>query len=318
MRAVRADGNGGVAVVQVDVAPPDGMVEPVRVRIAACGICGSDHQLARWNLPATLGHEFAGFLDDGTAVTVRPDVWCGECDRCLAGETELCTAANKLMHGVNIDGGLGEVVYAEARCVVPLPDGVRPVDAALVEPLSVGLHAVNRIDPVAAGRICVIGGAAIGLAAAAALVDRGVEVDVEARHAHQWEAAEKLGAGRGAQPGLVGEYDVVIDAAGTQSAIDRAQELLRPGGTLVEAGTWWEPVQLGTGFLMKEIRLLPATMTGHAHGELEFARSAALLAARPEIADAIITHRFGLDDAVEAFRVSADRAAGAIKVIVEP
>jgi len=314
MRAVRADGNGGVAVVQVETAPPRGMVDPVRVRIAACGICGSDHQLARWNLPATLGHEFAGYLDDGTAVTVRPDVWCGECDRCLAGESELCRAEGKLMHGVSIDGGLGEVVYADARCIVPLPAGVRAVDGALTEPLSVGLHAVNRIDAATAGRVLVIGGAAIGLAAVAALGAAGVTADLEARHPRQWEAAERLGAGRGA----TGEYDVVIDAAGTQSAIDRAVELLRPGGTLVEVGTWWDPVQVGTGFLMKEIRLLPATMTGHTHGDLEFAHSAALLAARPELVDAIVTHRFGLDDAVEAFRVSADRSAGAIKVVIEP
>ncbi|MFN8026066.1 MAG: alcohol dehydrogenase catalytic domain-containing protein [Acidimicrobiia bacterium] len=168
MRAVRADGNGGVAVVQVEVAPPEGMVDPVRVRVAACGICGSDHQLARWNLPATLGHEFAGFLDDGTAVTVRPDVWCGECERCLAGESELCTVADKLMHGVNIDGGLGEVVWADPRrraAARGRPAGRRRFGGAVVGRPA----AVNRIDPATAGRICVIGGAAIGLAAAAAL-----------------------------------------------------------------------------------------------------------------------------------------------------
>jgi threonine dehydrogenase-like Zn-dependent dehydrogenase len=305
-------------VVEVDAVdpgtPPPGIDVPVRVRVAACGICGSDQKLAAWNLPATLGHEFAGFLDDGTAVAVRPDVWCGECDRCLAGETELCRTSGARLHGVSIDGGLADAVVVDRRCLVPLPDDLRPLDAALVEPLSVGLHAANRVLPADPGRVCVVGGAAIGLAVAAAFGAAGVAVDLEARHDRQWQAAEMLGAGRGAQ----GEYDVVVDAAGTQSALDRAVELVRPGGTLVEAGSWWEPVQLGTGFLMKEIRLLAATMTGHTHGEREFDRSAALLAARPELVDAIVTHRFGLDDAAEAFRAGADRAAGAIKVIVEP
>jgi len=197
---------------------------------------------------------------------------------------------------------------------VPLPEGVSPADGALTEPLSIGVHAANRVLPADPGRVCVIGGAAIGLAAAAAFGAAGTAVDLEARHARQWEAAELLGLGRGAQ----GEYDVVVDAAGTQSAIDRAIELLRPGGTLVVAGTWWSPVEVGTGLLTKEIRLLPATMSGHAHGEREFDAASRLLAARPELTDALVTHRFPLDDAVEAFRVSADRAAGAIKVVLEP
>lgn len=317
MRAVRADGSGtegGVTVVQVELSPPPGIDDPVRVRVAACGICGSDHKLAAWSLPATLGHEFAGFLDDGTAVAVRPDVWCGECDRCLAGETELCRTSGARLHGVSIDGGLADEVLVDRRCLVPLPGGVRPVDAALVEPLSVGRHAANRVLPGEPGRVAVIGGAAIGLAVAATFLAAGVAVDLDARHDRQWQAAEMLGAGRGTH----GEYDVVVDAAGTQSSLDRAVERVRPGGTVVEAGSWWEPVQLGTAFLMKEIRLLPATMTGHVHGEREFDHSVALLAARPELVDAIVTHRFGLDDAAEAFRVSADRAAGAIKVVVEP
>jgi threonine dehydrogenase-like Zn-dependent dehydrogenase len=321
MRAVRADGSGtegGVTVVQVDAvdpgAPPPGIDDPVRVRVAACGICGSDQKLAAWNLPATLGHEFAGFLDDGTAVTVRPDVWCGECDRCRAGDTELCRTSGARLHGVSIDGGLADEVLVDRRCLVSLPAGLRPVDAALVEPLSVGLHAANRVLPEHPGRVCIVGGAAIGLAVAAAFGAAGMDVDLEARHERQWQAAEMIGAGRGGS----GEYDVVVDAAGTQSALDRAVELVRPGGTIVEAGSWWAPVQLGTAFLMKEIRLLPATMTGHVHGEREFDRSVTLLAARPELVDAIVTHRLGLDDAAEAFRVGADRAAGAIKVVVEP
>ena len=314
MRAVRSNGNGGIAVMAVDPSPPAGIDHPVRVRVVACGICGSDHKLAGWNLPCTLGHEFAGLLDDGTAVTVQPNVWCGECDRCLAGETELCRTAGARLHGVSIDGGLADEVWVDPKCVVPLPDGVSPADGALTEPLSIGVHAANRVLPADPGRVCVIGGAAIGLAAAAAFGAAGTACDLEARHARQWEAAELLGLGRGAQ----GEYDVVVDAAGTQSAIDRAIELLRPGGTLVVAGTWWSPVEVGTGLLTKEIRLLPATMSGHAHGEREFDAASRLLAARPELTEALVTHRFPLDDAVEAFRVSADRAAGAIKVVLEP
>jgi threonine dehydrogenase-like Zn-dependent dehydrogenase len=314
MRAVRADGNGGVAVVEVEPSPPPGVSDPVRVRVAGCGICGSDYSLAGWNLPATLGHEFAGVLDDGTAVAVQPNVWCGECDRCLAGETELCRTGLERLYGVSLDGGLADEVLVDRRSLVYLPDGVAPVDGALTEPLSVGLHAANRVGAADPGRVLVIGGAAIGLAVVAAFGAAGTTVDLEARHARQWEAAEILGAGRGAS----GEYEVVVEAAGTQSAVDRAVEMARPGGTIVVAGSWWEPVHLGNPFLSKELRVLPSTMSGHQHGEREFDRSAALLAQRPQLVDAIVTHRFPLADAVEAFRVGRDRAAGAIKVVLEP
>ena len=90
MRAVRASGDGGVAVVDVEAIAPPHATDPVVVHVRSCGICASDLHLAEWNLPVTLGHEFAGVLDDGTAVAVQPNAWCGECDRCRAGATQLC------------------------------------------------------------------------------------------------------------------------------------------------------------------------------------------------------------------------------------
>ncbi len=84
------------------------------------------------------------------------------------------------------------------------------------------------------------------------------------------------------------------------------------------AATYWDPVAFGSGLLSKEARVLPATMYGHDHGVREFDTATSLLATRPEIADALVTHRFGLDDAAEAFRTAGDRAAGAIKVVLAP
>ena len=93
---------------------------------------------------------------------------------------------------------------------------------------------------------------------------------------------------------------------------------MRPGGAIVVVATYWEPVTIGTALLTKEARVLPSAMYGHDHGPSEFEAAAALLADRPEIADALVHHRFGLDDAPEAFRVAGDRATGAIKVVLEP
>jgi threonine dehydrogenase-like Zn-dependent dehydrogenase len=88
--------------------------------------------------------------------------------------------------------------------------------------------------------------------------------------------------------------------------------------SIVVAATYWEPVSFGTDLLGKEVRLVPSAMYGRHHGVREFEIAAALLAERPELADVLVSHRFALDDAAEAFRVSGDRTTGAIKVVLEP
>lgn len=301
-------------MVELDATTPAHATDPVRVRMRSCGICGSDLHLAAWNIPVTLGHEFAGVLDDGTAVAVQPNVWCGECDRCLAGETQQCRTGLTRMHGVSVDGGLADEVIVDRSCLVPLPQGAGAEHGALVEPLAVAAHALARVGLEPGARILVIGGGSIGLATSAVARSRGVDVDLAARYDHQLEAGERLGARRA----RAAEYDVVVDAAGSQASLDDAVTHVRPGGTIVVAATYWDPVSFGTALLGKEAHMVPASMYGHDHGIREFETAAALLAAHPEIADALVSHRFGLDDAPEAFRVSGDRASGAIKVVLGP
>jgi 2-desacetyl-2-hydroxyethyl bacteriochlorophyllide A dehydrogenase len=303
-----------VRVVDVEAAPPAHATDPVRVRVRSCGICGSDLHLAAWNLPVTLGHEFAGVLDDGTAVAVQPIVWCGECDRCLAGEPQLCRTGLTRLHGVSVDGGLADEVVVDRSCLVPLPAGVGPEIGALVEPLAVAGHALRRAPLERGDRVLVIGGGSIGLALTAVARATGVAVDLAARYDHQHAAGERLGARRT----LADEYNVVIDAAGSQASLDEAVTRVRPGGTLVVAATYWDPVQFGTALLSKEVTVVPAAMYGRHHGVREFELAADVLAAHPDLGDVLVSHRFGLDDASEAFRVSGDRASGAIKIVLEP
>jgi 2-desacetyl-2-hydroxyethyl bacteriochlorophyllide A dehydrogenase len=301
-------------VVDVEPTVPAHATDPVRVRVRSCGICGSDLHLAAWNLPVTLGHEFAGVLDDGTAVAVQPNVWCGECDRCLAGETNLCRTGLTRMHGVSVDGGLADEVIVDRSCLVPLQAGLGAEIGALVEPLAVAGHALRRVALEPGARILVIGGGSVGLALAGVARAHAVDVDLSARYAHQREAGERLGA----RLTVADEYEVVVDAAGSQASLDDAVTRVRPGGTVVVAGTYWEPVSFGTDLLGKEVNVVPAAMYGHDHGVREFDLAAEVLAARPELADVLVSHRFPLDDAAEAFRVSGDRASGAIKVVLGP
>jgi threonine dehydrogenase-like Zn-dependent dehydrogenase len=148
---------------------------------------------------------------------------------------------------------------------------------------------------------------------------KGIEVDLEARHPHQRAAAERLGAGIAAAS-TQNAYDVVIDAAGSESGLARAFELVRPGGRVVLLGVYHGLVPIpGVPMLVKEATMIPSMAYGvDTDGRREYANAAAVLAANPEIARALITHRFSLDDAAEAFRVAADRASGSIKVVIHP
>ena len=116
-----------------------------------------------------------------------------------------------------------------------------------------------------------------------------------------------------------GEYDLVVEAAGSESALARAVELAKPGGTVSIPGIYWGPVAM-PGFAMglKEISLCPSFLYARHAGGRDADAAAALLATTPELPRAIITHRFPLDAAREAFAVAASRSAGAIKVVLEP
>lgn len=312
MRAVR-NTEDGVAVVQVP--DPEPGADQVRIRVRSTGICGSDFHILEWGpRPVTLGHEFAGLLDDGTPVAVEPQVPCGTCDRCLAGAGQQCRTIFDRTYGFSLDGGLADEVLVHPSCVVPLPAGIDLTQAGLVEPLAVAVHALHRGGVEAGSRVLVVGGGSIGLAVVAAARWLGADVTLSARHDHQVRAGERLGAGAPTRD----DHDVVIDAAGTQSSLDQAVRQVRPGGTVVAAGTYWSPVQIGVLLSLKEVVLVPSVTYGEHGGHREFDEAAEVLAATPELADTMITHRFGLDDAAEAFRVAADRSAGAIKVQLTP
>jgi threonine dehydrogenase-like Zn-dependent dehydrogenase len=320
MRAVRHT-ETGIEVQEVPEGDREGMAV---VHVVSSGICGSDLHMLDWGaLPFTLGHEVGGRLDDGTPVTVWPLVPCGTCDRCLAGEPQQCRTGNSRIYGVGPEGGMADRILVDPRNIVPLPSGLTERDACLVEPIACSVHALRRAGVTADDRVAVVGAGSIGLGAVSVARFLGCRVDVSARHERQRAAAASLGAGEPFESiDGDGGYDVVVDAAGTTGSIARSFELLRPGGTVVIVSSQWEPVEFPMFFASKEAVLVTATMHGPGAsaegGTTDMQESARLLAAMPEVATAMITHRFPLDQAPKAFAAAADRSAGAIKVVLEP
>ncbi len=312
MRAVRCAGDA-IEVVQVPQPNGDG----VRVRVASAGICGSDLHLVGGPFPitGTLGHEVAGILPDGRPVAIEPLSPCGHCPACASGDYNLCERGPAIVMGTMLDGGMADEMLVPERSIVPLPAGVSASDACLVEPLAVAVHGLRRAALRGDERVAIVGAGAIGLCGAAACVAAGAATYVEARHDAQREAAARIGASTSEE----GTFDLVVDAAGTTSSLERCVELARPGGRLLLLATYWEGMQLpGIALCMKELDVIPASMYGAAGAVRDVDTAAAILGRSADLADIMITHRFPLDAAVEAFETARDRSAGAIKVVLEP
>jgi threonine dehydrogenase-like Zn-dependent dehydrogenase len=315
VRAVRSTGDVADKVVVVDVDEPPGSGETVQIRSSS--ICASDLMYIGFGLRRILGHELAGVRSDGSPVVVEALFGCGTCAECTRGRYNLCATHHERALGVSIDGGMAEAYRAPSERLVPLPPGLDVRDASIVEPASVSWHALRLANCGPDTRVAVVGAGALGLLAVAGARRQGVEhVAVDARHPHQLLAAERLGAA----PGPSGLYEVVVEAAGTEESLARCAELVAPRGTIVVLGVHtgatvslpWHTV------FMREASVVPSLGYCAHDGRKEMTDVAAMLAEDPDIVRTVITHRFQLEDAAEAFRVAADRSSGAIRVVLEP
>ena len=311
MRTVCFD-DGKVALREINELSDEGK----RVHVRSIGICGSDLHMLEMKFPleCVIGHEVAGVLDDGTPVAVEPMVPCYECVHCRAGDYNLCQRAAATILGVSRNGAMADELYVPESCFVYLPANIDVKDACMIEPLAVAVHGIRKAGLEANQRVAVIGGGTIGLCAVAVARASNATVGLSARYAHQIAAGNILGAGE-----IEGHYDLVIECSGTQSGIDQAIELCCPAGKVLTLATYWEglsfPHMTAT---MKEITMIPSHMYSTNGAVRDFDVAATMLSRNPQIASSLITHRFPLAEAAQAFSVARDRKAGAIKVVLEP
>lgn len=229
--------------------------DEVLVRVEAVGICGSDMHAyhghdTRRPAPLVLGHEAAGRIASGPRagqrVTVNPLVTCGTCPACEAGRAHLCPD-RQILSMPPRPGAFAELVRVPERNLVPIPDDFPVAHAALAEPVAVSYHAVNQGArllgmPLPAARCLVLGGGAIGLAAALVMAMQGAaEIFVAEPNAARRATVERAGRFRCYAPGEGGEpkdgsIDLVIDAVGAAATRAAACRLVRPGGVIVHAG----------------------------------------------------------------------------------
>lgn len=255
MKALIMQKDRTIHVTEIRTPVPD--AKEVIIKIAACGICGTDMHVYRgldctWTLPGVIGHEFAGTIvrcgsaveawKPGERVTVQPLVHCGECPACREGSTNLCSAVTLI--GGEMPGGFAEFAAVPESALIRIPEGIPLEYGALSEPLATVIHGVNRLMKARYNKVVILGAGTIGLLMLSVLRDRAEHIFVTDVDANRLLTAEAIGAEAAIHAGekevvtailnaAGGRADLVIDAAGFTATRKQGFSVIRPGGEML-------------------------------------------------------------------------------------
>ena len=330
MKVVRLHAHGELRLH--DEPQPEPVAGEALVRVKAVGVCGSDlHWFSEGEIgdaklehPLVLGHEFAGEAEDGQRVAVDPALPCRHCEFCERGHPNLCENMIFAGHG-ETDGAVREYVSYPTRCLFPLPDSLSYADGAMLEPLGVAIHAVDLGKLRTGMSAGVFGCGPIGLLivelAQLSGVSNIIATDILP---HRVEAAKRFGADHSilaeagheldeirAATGGRG-VDVAFEAAGEQEAVDVSVAAVVPGGKVILVGI---PSDDHTSFQASTARRKGLTIKLVRRMKHTYPRAIELVSKGLVDVRSLVTHRFPLEQAAEAFRL-AQRREG-LKIIIE-
>jgi 2-desacetyl-2-hydroxyethyl bacteriochlorophyllide A dehydrogenase len=305
----------------------------VVIRPAYCGLCGTDLELLRGEVdpafvryPLTLGHEWSGTVESvgagvenvgsGDRCVAECIVPCGRCAFCKAGATNVCEVYDEL--GFTREGGASDQVLVPARLVHRLEPGTSLLDAALVEPSSVVLRALEKAAPKSGDRVLVVGDGTIGLLAAYLVgLWSPAAVTMVGQRPEQARLADSVGVTRfetdAPDPG---GFDLAIEAAGVPEAVVTAVTAVRRGGMVVLLGLppAGRTLELPADLLVNNDLTIAASF---GYTSAAWGRMVALVNARRVQPGRIVTHRFPLEDHAQAFAALAAVEGTRGKIILE-
>jgi threonine dehydrogenase-like Zn-dependent dehydrogenase len=320
---------GPNSLVFRDEPDPVPQAAEVLVRVEAVGICGSDMHAyhgfdARRPPPLILGHEAAGRIATGPRagerVTINPLVVDPACPYAIEGRWHL-SPTRQIISMPPRPGAFAELVRIPLRNLTPVPDAMLIAHAALAEPVAVSWHAVRigmqRLhQPLAACKVVVLGGGAIGLAAALVARLFGArdlvigETNRQRRATVQAQGLEAYGPGEDEPED--NSADLVIDAVGADETRAAACRMVRPGGVIVHVG-----LLPGAGGLdVRKITLQEITLAGvYCYTPTDFAQAVEALALG-HLGDLGWTEHRSLSEGAQAFSAIDAGRVGAAKVVL--
>jgi len=312
-----------------DIPTPKLMCDTdVLIRITHVGVCGSDvhyyttgrigSQVVKYPFP--VGHEAAGVVEQigkrvthvkvGDNVAIEPAMPCYQCDQCQKGREHTCRKLKFLGCPGQADGCLSDqIVMPETSCI-KIPDNVTLQEAALSEPLSIGVYAVKQSIPMKNAKVGILGFGPIGFSVMYPALLQGAEsVYVTDKLDYRLELAKQCGArwtGNTSKTNIVEEItkqeplllDVVFECCGQQEALDQAIDLLKPGGKLMLVGIpETDRISFSIDLLRrKEITIYNVRRQNHCVEE-----ALEMISSRKLDVNKMVTHHFPLSKTKDAF-----------------
>ncbi len=292
------------------------------VRVVRSGICNTDLEIVRGyaGFEGTIGHEFVGVVENspdrpdliGKRVVGEINVGCGTCELCVAGDPRHCATRTVLgIHGR--DGAHAEFLSLPSRNLIEVPESVTDAQATFTEPLAAALGIAERVEATENTKVAVVGDGKLGLLCAFGLALSSDNVVQIGKHPEKLALAkrrdiETMLAADAAKRRA--EFDVVVEASGSDSGLALATELVRPRGAIVLKSTFAGQTSIELWrHVVDEISII-GSRCGRFAPALE-----AMATGRIDPSD-LISDEFRLDRGVEAMAEAARR--GILKVLLAP
>ncbi len=329
-------------LVYKDIEIPKVEEDKVLIRVRACGICGSDVPRARdgevHSFPQVVGHEFAGDIVKlgekvenykvGDRVTAAPLVPCGKCENCQKGHPSMCTSYSFI--GSREQGAMAEYVAVSSKNLIKLADNVTYEQGACIEPITVALHGVERVNITSGKKAIVYGCGTIGILLMQCLKAKGLEkvyvIDIDD---FKLSIAKKLGAYEVINSFKTdvteyfnehGKVDYVFETAGVNSIQSQVLNLVDRLGSIVYVGTAHKDVTIEhktfENILRGELNVTGSWMSYSApFPGNEWKAAVEYLESGKINVDKIITHKFKLENGYSAFESMLSQNENSIKVM---
>lgn len=322
-------------VLEEAEAPVPGRGE-VLIRVAYCGICGSDIHAFKGKhpfipLPATPGHEFSGTIEKigdgvsafsvGDRVVCEPNLVCGACYNCTTGRYNICESLRVM--GCQGEGAMADYIAVPVGKAIHIPDRLSLRDAVLVEPLAVGVHAVRKGGDLFGRNVVIIGAGTIGLMVLVCAAKSGAgRVVVTDLARERLRLAARLGASGTVEAGtgmvdrlLDGKpyegYEVVFECVGVEKSIRDAMVIVRKGGRIVVCGVFGSETRVRMADVQdRELELVGTLM----YTRRDVTDAVGMLAGGLCPPDLFITGEYTLEEAQRAFAAAMDTREN-VKVI---